>query len=113
MIATLIGATGLIGNYLLEDLLKDDSYHTVRILIRRPIELTHPKLEKKLVNFDDKESFSLALEGSNVIFCAIGTTQKKVKGDKAAYRKVDYDIAVNASLFCKMTGRGKSLSISV
>ncbi len=112
MIATLIGATGLIGNYLLEDLLKDDSYHTVRILIRRPIELTHPKLEKKLVNFDDKESFSLALEGSNVIFCAIGTTQKKVKGDKAAYRKVDYDIAVNASLFCKMTGCERFMLVS-
>ncbi|MBL0130071.1 MAG: SDR family oxidoreductase [Chitinophagaceae bacterium] len=36
MTATLIGATGLIGNYLLEELLKDDFYHTVRILIRRP-----------------------------------------------------------------------------
>jgi uncharacterized protein YbjT (DUF2867 family) len=104
MTATLIGATGLIGNYLLEELLKDDFYHTVRILIRRPIELTHPKLEKKLVNFDDMESFSLALEGSHVVFCAIGTTQKKVKGDKAAYRKVDYDIPVNAARFCKKTG---------
>ena len=104
MTATLIGATGLIGNYLLEELLKDDPYHTVRILIRRPLELTHSKLEKKLVNFDDKESFSLALEGSNVVFCSIGTTRKKVKGDKTAYRKVDYDIPVNAARFCKMNG---------
>ena len=104
MIATLIGATGLIGNYLLEDLLKDDSYHTVRILIRRPIELTHPKLEKKLVDFSDTESFRLALEGSDAVFCTIGTTQKKVKGDKEAYRKVDYDITVNAAKFSKLNG---------
>jgi uncharacterized protein YbjT (DUF2867 family) len=112
MTATLIGATGLIGNYLLEELLKDDFYHTVRILIRRPLELTHPKLEKKLVDFTDPESFRLSLEGSDVVFCAIGTTQKKVKGDKAAYRKVDYDIAVNAARFCKMTGCEKFVLVS-
>lgn len=104
MTATLIGATGLIGGYLLEELLKDNYYDTVRILIRRPFELTHPKLEKKLVDFSDPESFRLALEGSDVVFCTIGTTQKKVKGDKEAYRKVDYDIIVNAARFCKMNG---------
>ncbi len=109
MTATLIGATGLIGGYLLEELLKDDYYDTVRILIRRPFlrqaqDFTHPKLEKKLVDFSDTESFRLALEGSDVVFCTIGTTQKKVKGDKEAYRKVDYNITVNAARFCKMNG---------
>ena len=104
MTATLIGATGLIGSYLLEELLKNDYFNTVRILIRRPLELSHPKLEKKLVDFADAESYRLALEGSDVVFCAIGTTQKKVKGNKAAYRKVDYDIIVNAAKFCKLNG---------
>jgi uncharacterized protein YbjT (DUF2867 family) len=104
MKATLIGVTGLIGNYLLEELLKDDHFDTVQVLIRRPVELTSLKLEKKLVDFSDTESFRLALEGSDVVFCAVGTTQKKVKGDKAAYRKVDYDIPVNAAHFCKMSG---------
>ena len=104
MTATIIGATGLIGSYLLEELLQDNYYDTVRILIRRPLELTHPKLEKKLVDFTDAESFRLALESSDVVFCAIGTTQKKVKGDKEAYRKVDYDITVNAAKFCKLNG---------
>ncbi|MBL0273583.1 MAG: NAD(P)H-binding protein [Chitinophagaceae bacterium] len=112
MTATLIGATGLIGNYLLEELLKDDFYHTVRILFRRPLELTHPKLEKKLVDFSDVENFRLALEGSAVVFCAIGTTQKKVKGDKAAYRKVDYDIPVHAARFCKLNGCEKFVLVS-
>jgi uncharacterized protein YbjT (DUF2867 family) len=104
MTATIIGATGLIGGYLLEELLQDNYYDIVRILIRRTLELTHPKLEKKLVDFNDAESFRLALEGSDVVFCAIGTTQKKVKGDKEAYRKVDYDITVNAAKFCKLNG---------
>lgn len=104
MTATLIGATGLIGGYLLEEILKNDYFDTVRILIRRPMELNHPKLEKKLVDFSDSESFRLALEGSDMVFCAIGTTQKKVKADKDAYRKIDYDITVNAAKFCKMNG---------
>ena len=104
MTATLIGTTGLIGGYLLEELLQDDYYDTIRILIRRPLELIHPKLEKKLVDFTDAESFRLALKGNDVVFCTIGTTQKKVKGDKEAYRKVDYDITVNAAKFCKMNG---------
>ncbi len=104
MTATLIGVTGLIGGYLVEELLKDDHYDTVRILVRRPVELTHPKLEKKLVDFNDSDSLLVALHNSDVVFSAVGTTQKKVKGDKDAYRKVDYDITVNAARYCKLTG---------
>ena len=102
--AALIGATGLIGNHLLAELLNDPFYDTVRVLIRRPFEFSHPKLEKKIVDFNDGDSLLLALANSDAVFCAIGTTQRKVKGDKQAYRKVDYDIPVNTALFCKMTG---------
>jgi uncharacterized protein YbjT (DUF2867 family) len=102
MTATIIGATGLIGTYLLDELLQDNYYDTVRILIRRPVEITHPKLEKKLIDFADTESFRLALEGTDVIFCTVGTTQKKVKGDKEAYRKVDYDITLQAARLGKL-----------
>ncbi|HQV55928.1 MAG: NAD(P)H-binding protein [Chitinophagaceae bacterium] len=104
MTATLIGATGLIGNYLLDELLQDDYFDTVKILIRRPLEFSHPKLEKHLVDFNDGDSFLVALSNSDFVFCTIGTTQKKVKGDKEAYRKIDYDITVNAARFSKMIG---------
>lgn len=104
MRATLIGATGLIGRHLLELLLQDGHFDPVRILIRRPVETDHPKLEKHLVDFTDMPGFRKAVQGSDVIFCCIGTTQKKVKGDKEAYRKVDYDIAVNAAHLGKQSG---------
>lgn len=112
MTATIIGSTGLIGGHLLELLLKDETFSTVRILIRRPVEIAHSKLEKKLVDFTDLESFRLALEGTDVIFCTIGTTMKKMKGDKAAYRKVDYDIAVNAAKLGKACGCEKYVLVS-
>jgi len=102
--ATLIGATGLIGGELLNLLLSDEYFGSVKALIRRPFNKEHPKLEKKMVDFSDNDSILVALDNSDVIFCAVGTTQKKVKGDKEAYRKVDYDIPVHAARFCKMVG---------
>lgn len=47
-----------------------------------------------------------------LFFCTIGTTQKKVKDDKDAYYKIDFDIPVNLSRFCKMTGCEKFILVS-
>src|SRR6187399_431486 len=112
MRASLIGATGLIGGYLLEELLNDPWFDTIRILIRRPIDISHPKLEKKIVDFNDSDSVLVALSNSDVLFCAIGSTMKKVKGDKEAYRKIDFDIPVKLARFCKMTGCEKFILVS-
>lgn len=102
--ATLIGATGLVGGELLSLLLNDPYFEAVRILVRRPFNVAHPKLQKKLVDFSDNDSLLVALDGSDVVFVAVGTTQKKVKGDQAAYRKVDHDIPVHAARFASMVG---------
>jgi len=101
--ATIIGVTGLIGGYLYELLKQDSAFDTIRLIVRRPMRKDDPHTEIKLVDFNDPESLLLAISGSDVVFCTVGTTQQKVKGDKAAYRKIDYDIPVNAARFCKMT----------
>lgn len=110
--AAVIGATGLIGSALVKLLQTDSLYETVRLIVRRPVQTTHPKEEMKLVNFDDGESLKLAIDGSDVVFCAVGTTQKKVAGDKAAYRRVDFDIPVNAARYCQETGCQQFLLVS-
>ena len=102
--AAIVGSTGMIGAYLTEMLLKDDYFSTVRLIVRRPIEKSHPKIEIKLVDFNDAESLKLALEGTDALFCCIGTTNKNVKGDKELYRKIDYDIPVNSARFSKEVG---------
>ena len=112
MTATLIGATGLIGGHLLDELLNDPFFTTVRVLIRRPIDNSNPKLEKKIVDFNDNDSLLVALSNSDIVFCAIGTTQKKVKGDKEVYRTIDFDIPVKLARFCKMTGCEKFILVS-
>jgi uncharacterized protein YbjT (DUF2867 family) len=110
--ATIIGASGMIGGYLYELLKQDKTFDSIRLIVRRPFQHTDINTEVKLIDFADAASFQLALEGSDVVFCAIGTTQKKVKGDKTAYRKIDYDIAVNAARFCKMTGCSAFILVS-
>ena len=110
--AALIGATGLVGGELLSLLLDDDYFQRVRILIRRPFTMEHPKVEKKLVDFADADSLLVDLEDSDTVFCAIGTTLKKVKGNKDAYRKVDYDIPVNIARFCKIMNCKKYILVS-
>ena len=58
------------------------------------------------------ESFKLALEESDTIFCCIGTTQKNVKGDNNLYRKIDYDIPLKAARFGKEIGCEKFIIIT-
>jgi uncharacterized protein YbjT (DUF2867 family) len=110
--ATVIGATGLIGSHLVELLRNDDYYKTIRVLLRRPGNYDDPKIRMVVIDFSDPVSFKSAIAGSDAVFCAVGTTQKKVKGDKAAYRMVDYDIPVNAAQFCAETGCQHFLVVS-
>ncbi len=110
--AIVLGSTGLIGEQLVQRLLDDETFEKVRILVRRPVELIHKKLEVQIVNFDDLDDFRIKLDKGDCIFCCIGTTQKQVKGDKDAYRKVDYDICVNAAKLAKEAGFKKYLLIS-
>lgn len=97
----ILGATGMIGELLLELALNDPYFERVRVLVRKPFSQTHPKLEVKLVDFKDAESFKLALEEVDIILAAIGTTQKNVGGDKKLYYEIDFDIPVNAARFGK------------
>lgn len=95
--AVVIGATGLIGSQLVELLLADTDFSEVRVLARRPLSLSHPKLNVHIVTFEDYHLLKEKISTGHALFCCVGTTQKKVKGDKAAYRKVDFDIPVNSA----------------
>jgi uncharacterized protein YbjT (DUF2867 family) len=102
--AVVIGATGLIGSLLLQQLLNDDAFTKVRILVRKPMNSLHPKLETQLVDFNNYEDYKTKLGTGVCIFCCIGTTNAHVKGNETEYRKIDFDIPVNAARFGKEAG---------
>lgn len=90
--ALVIGATGLIGNYIVQQLLADDSYSTVRTISRRPTGVQHAKLDERIVNFEDTAQVTEAVGQGDVLFSCMGTTNANVKGNKALYKFIDIEI---------------------
>lgn len=93
----LLGATGLVGGHILQNLLKDPLYGTIRVISRRSVNIADPKIDERIITFDDVKALEEAIAGCETVFVAVGTTNARVEGDKDAYRKVDFDIPVNAA----------------
>ncbi len=74
--AILFGSTGLIGAHLLELLLNNDYYNTVKIFTRNSIEYKHPKIQIYNFDFRNFEIKNDNITGDDCFFC-IGTTRKK------------------------------------
>jgi uncharacterized protein YbjT (DUF2867 family) len=102
--ACLLGATGLIGQHLLQLLLEDRYYTEVHVLVRKPMGMQHPRLVEHVIDFSVVAAYRPGIEGAETVFCAVGTTLKKVKGDRDAYRRVDYDIPVTAATVAAESG---------
>ena len=98
---TLFGGTGLIGGFLLDLLLADETISKVRVVTRKPLVKQHDKMEVFEIDFSKPEEIERSIGDSKVVFSCIGTTQAQVRGDKKAYRKIDYDITHNIALGCK------------
>lgn len=84
--ALLLGASGLTGNLLLEQLLDINYYEKIIVYVRKPLSINHPKLQQQIVNF---ENLTTAV-AANDLFCCLGTTIKKA-GSKEAFEKVDFE----------------------
>ena len=98
---TLFGGTGLIGGFLLDLLLADQTISKIRVVTRKPLVKQHDKMEVFEIDFSKPEEIERSIGDSKVVFSCIGTTQAQVRGDKKAYRKIDYDITHNIALGCK------------
>jgi len=99
-----IGASGLIGGELLSFLMSDHRFERVMVLTRRSLGIVHPKIQECVIDFHDKEAVRQSLNGTEIIFCTIGTTMKKVKGDLKLYRQIDFDIPLQVALIGKEIG---------
>ena len=109
---TLFGATGLIGSYLLEFLLKDSDIHLINVVGRNPFHLEHDKINNIVIDFEDVSSISNSITGSEAVFVSIGTTMSKVNGDKIKYKSVDFDIIFNIANACKQKNINQFIYVS-
>lgn len=81
--ALLLGATGLVGGHLLQQLLDSSRYAQVVALTRRPLDTQHSKLRQEILDFDRPDP---ALIRGDDLFCALGTTLRKAGSKEAQYR---------------------------
>jgi len=87
--AIVIGATGLTGSALLQQLLANDHFSAITAILRRSADISHPKFNEVIVDFEQPELWINYVQG-DVAFSTLGTTKKEAGSFPAQYR-VDYD----------------------
>ena len=91
-VVALAGATGLVGQAVLEGLLADESVAAVHALVRRGPGVEHPKLTPHVVDFTALPK----LPPLDEVYLAVGTTIKAA-GSQPAFRAVDFDANLAAA----------------
>jgi len=91
-VALLAGASGLVGEYVLDSLLDAPDFARVFAISRRPLGREHSRLANRIVQF---EKLGSQLKGTacHVAFCCLGTTLKRA-GSEQAFRQVDHDFVL-------------------
>ena len=98
--ALLFGSSGLVGGYLLNQLIKDTNYSKIKLFVRSVTEIIDPKVEIIKTDFNNLQNYKEDVKGDDCFFC-IGTT-KKNSSDKDEYRRVELDIPKEIAKIAKL-----------
>lgn len=109
-VAIVIGATGAVGKELLAVLLTDKSFDKIKIFTRRPTGVKHSKIEERLINFDEIETYENYFSG-DVLFSCMGTTLKKAKTKENQY-KIDYTYQYEVARLCSNNSVSRYVLVS-
>ena len=88
--ALLFGASGLVGNHLLNQLISNNNYSKIKLFVRSSIDISDPKIEIIQTDFNNLENHKEDIKGDDCFFC-IGTT-KKNSPDKNEYRRIELEV---------------------
>lgn len=106
--ALVVGASGLIGKHLTNKLLASNYYEKVSVIVRKPLNIIHPKLEQIVMDFDNLDASKIVADD---IFCCLGTTMKQA-GSKEAFHKVDFTYPLNFAKAGLVNGAKQFLFVS-
>ncbi len=100
--AIVFGSSGFVGSHLLSGLLNSPDYGQVTAVIRKSLDITHPKLRMLIGDYDSLANVKSEI-AADEIFIALGTTKAK-SPDEAEYYRVDHDYPVLAARIAKEQG---------
>lgn len=116
--AIVLGATGLIGRSLTEQLAQTGNYASIEVWVRRSTKDWPKGVAERIVHFDTIDHLGSPCD---IVFCCLGTTIKQA-GSKEAFKKVDYAYPLkiaklakreNVSAYVIVTAMGSSSSSSI
>ncbi len=99
----LLGYSGAVGSQLLQELIRSDKVNRIVCLGRRQPSLDHHKLVFVSADMEKQTEQLDAFSGISRVYCCLGTTIRTA-GSREAFRKVDYDMVVNAAHIAKQAG---------
>jgi len=97
--AIILGATGLTGGILLNNLIEDNSFEKIKLFSRKSVSIKSDKIEQYLIDVLQLEKYKNKFI-ADVVFCCVGTTAAKTK-DIVKYKQIDYGIPVTAVKIAK------------
>ena len=110
MKAIIIGATGLVGNLILQEVLNDTDFSEVRIFVRKSVGIINPKLKEFVSPMKEIDSLSSDIQG-DVLFNALGTTIKQA-GSQAEQQRIDRDLPIAFARIAAANGVKAMLNVS-
>jgi len=88
--AVVFGSTGFIGGHLVNQLIQDNYYTKIKILVRSQTSINNEKVEVINIDFNNLANHKTEITGDDCFFC-IGAT-KQNSPNKNDYQKVELDI---------------------
>ncbi len=92
----ILGATGTVGGEVVREAIKDPAFDEVAAVVRRPLDIEHPKL--KIVqhqNYLDYSNLKEIFKNSNACIWCLGISQSQVNEQK--YMEITYDYTLAAA----------------
>lgn len=108
--AIVLGATGLVGRSLVEQLTRADHISSVVTITRRPAPSPSARVTNHVVDFGRLEDYA-ALFAGDYLFSSLGTTRKQA-GSIDAQRRVDLDYQLKAAQLAARNGVKHYLLVS-
>jgi uncharacterized protein YbjT (DUF2867 family) len=108
--AIIAGATGLVGEQVINQLLADPYYGKIIAVVRKPMLMQHDKIEQRVVNFEQLRTSLVGIKADHG-FCCLGTTIKAA-GSKEKQFRVDHDYVIEFAQACQVAGVNRFGAVS-
>ncbi len=113
--AIIFGATGMVGEGVLHEALKDDTVESILVVGRRTCGVSHTKLSEIIhEDFYNYTAIQVRFRGYNACFFCLGVTS--IGKNEAEYHRLTYDLTLSAAqslvqvnpemVFCYVSGEG-------